>query len=72
MKYGFLRTAAVSPQLRVADPAYNAARMIEVIGRQAEKGTELLVFPELSLSGYTCGDLFLQKSAYRRVPESAF
>lgn len=61
MKYGFLRTAAVSPQLRVADPAYNAARMIEVIGRQAEKGTELLVFPELSLSGYTCGDLFLQK-----------
>lgn len=61
MKYGFLRVAAASPALRVADPAYNAARIIDVIGAQAEKGTEVLVFPELSLSGYTCGDLFLQK-----------
>ena len=62
MKYGFLRAAAASPALRVADPAYNAARIIEVIAQQAKKGTELLVFPELSLSGYTCGDLFLQKT----------
>ena len=61
MKYGFLRVAAASPALRVADPAYNAAHIIDVIGAQAEKGTEVLVFPELSLSGYTCGDLFLQK-----------
>ena len=62
MKYGFLRVAAASPALKVADPAYNAARIIEVIEQQAQKGTELLVFPELSLSGYTCGDLFLQKT----------
>lgn len=62
MKYGFLRVAAASPALKVADPAYNAARIIEVIEQQAKKGTELLVFPELSLSGYTCGDLFLQKT----------
>ena len=62
MKYGFLRVAAASPALKVADPAYNAARIAEVIGAQAQKGTELLVFPELSLSGYTCGDLFLQKT----------
>ena len=62
MKYGFLRVAAASPSLKVADPAYNAARIIEVIEQQAQKGTELLVFPELSLSGYTCGDLFLQKT----------
>lgn len=62
MKYGFLRAAAASPALKVADPAYNAARIIEVIEAQAQKGTELLVFPELSLSGYTCGDLFLQKT----------
>ena len=60
MKYGFLRVAAASPSLKVADPAYNAARISEVIEQQAKKGTELLVFPELSLSGYTCGDLFLQ------------
>ena len=61
MKYGFLRAAAVSPALKVADPAYNAARIAEAIAAHAQKGTELLVFPELSLSGYTCGDLFLQK-----------
>ena len=61
MKYGFLRAAAVSPALKVADPAYNAARIAEAITAHAQKGTELLVFPELSLSGYTCGDLFLQK-----------
>lgn len=61
MKYGFLRVAAASPALKVADPAYNAARIVETIEAQADKGTELLVFPELSLSGYTCGDLFLQK-----------
>ena len=62
MKYGYLRAAAASPALKVADPAYNAARICEVIRAQAERGTELLVFPELSLSGYTCGDLFLQKT----------
>ena len=61
MKYGFLRAAAVSPALKVADPAYNAARIAEAIAAHAQKGTELLVFPELSLSGYTCCDLFLQK-----------
>ena len=60
MKYKFLRAAAVSPALKVADPAYNAARICEAIEAQAKEGTELLVFPELSLSGYTCGDLFLQ------------
>ena len=61
MKYGFLRVTAASPALRVADPAFNAARIIEKINAEAEKGTEVLVFPELSLSGYTCGDLFLQE-----------
>lgn len=62
MKHLFLRAAAASPELKVADPAYNAKKIVEVIEAQAAKGTELLVFPELSLSGYTCGDLFLQKT----------
>ncbi len=62
MKHQFIKAAAASPDLRVADPAYNAKQIISVIDGQAEKGTELLVFPELSLSGYTCGDLFLQKA----------
>ena len=62
MKYGYLRAAAASPKVIVADPAYNAARICETIEAQAGRGTELLVFPELSLSGYTCGDLFLQST----------
>ena len=68
MKYGFLRAAAVSPALKVADPAYNAARIAEAIAAHAQKGTELLVFPELSLSGYTCGDLFLQMLVFVGIP----
>ncbi len=62
MKYQFLKVAAASPALRVADPAYNAKEIIGIIEAQAKKGTELLVFPELCLSGYTCGDLFLQET----------
>ncbi len=62
MKHQFIKAAAVSPDLRVADPAYNAQKIIEAIETEEKKGCELLVFPELSLSGYTCGDLFLQRT----------
>ncbi len=61
MKYDFLRVAAVSPRLKVADPAYNAQRIIQEMREQTASGAELIVFPELCLSGYTCGDLFVQK-----------
>ncbi len=61
MKHQFIKAAAASPDIRVADPAYNAQKIVEIIQAQAKKGTELLVFPELSLCGYTCGELFLQK-----------
>ena len=62
MKHGFVKAAAASPELRVADPAFNAQKIIEIIKAQAEKGTEILVFHELSLCGYTCGDLLLQQT----------
>lgn len=61
MKHLFVRAAAVSPRLKVADPAFNAEEIVKTICAQAERGTEILVFPELSLCGYTCGDLLLQK-----------
>ena len=77
MKHGFVKVAAVSPELRVADPAFNAEKIIQAIRDQAEAGTEILVFPELSLCGYTCGDLLLQKTlldgcldALKRVSEA--
>ena len=60
MRDGFIRVAAATPEVRVADPAYNRERMAEIIRGEAEQGTKLLVFPELALSAYTCGDLFLQ------------
>ncbi|AIQ70085.1 NAD(+) synthase [Paenibacillus graminis] len=58
--FGFARVAAASPELRVADCGYNAAQIMDVIGQADEKQVEYLVLPELSITGYTCGDLFLQ------------
>lgn len=62
MKHGFLRVAAASPELRVADPSFNAKKIIGLLEERSAKGTELLVLPELCISGYTCGDLFLQRT----------
>ncbi len=62
MKHGFVKVAAASPEMKVADPAFNAKKIIGIIEAQAAKGTEILVFPELCISGYTCGDLFLQQT----------
>ncbi|MDR0518865.1 MAG: NAD(+) synthase [Clostridiales Family XIII bacterium] len=57
---GFVRVAAASPEIRVADCACNAARIEEAARAAAGKGARIIVFPELSITGYTCGDLFLQ------------
>ena len=59
MKNGFVRVAAATPKIRVADPEYNAGQIIEMTELAASAGAKIVVFPELSLSGYTCGDLFL-------------
>lgn len=60
MKYGFVKVAAATPKIRVADVRYNADSIIRMIGQAKEAGAELLVFPELCVCGYTCGDLFGQ------------
>ena len=65
MKYGFLHTAAVSPALHVADCAYNTQQIIAAMRAQAVAGTKLLCLPELTLTGYTCSDLFLQETLCR-------
>ena len=62
MKDGFLCAAALSPKLRVADCDYNARQCLESLRQAAEKGARLAVLPELCLTGYTCGDLFLQQT----------
>ena len=61
MKYGFVKVAAATPALRVADVRFNAKKIAEAIADADKAGVQLLVFPELSLCGYTCGDLFGQK-----------
>ena len=61
MKDGFIRVAAATPDIKVADCGYNADRIIELIKQAAEENASLVVFPELCITGYTCGDLFLQK-----------
>ena len=60
MKYGFVKAAAATPKIRVADVHYNGGNIIQLIERAEKAGAELLVFPELCVCGYTCGDLFGQ------------
>lgn len=59
-KYGYLRVAAAYPRVALADPATNSVRISEMITSLSKKGARLIVFPELCLTGYTCGDLFNQ------------
>ena len=62
MKDGFLKAAALSPALRVADCAYNTRQILTELRAAAARGVKLAVFPEFCLTGYTCGDLFLQRT----------
>lgn len=62
MQDGFVKIAAATPDLRVADCAYNASEIVKQAKQAAAKGAHLVVFPELCLTGYTCGDLFLQRT----------
>ena len=61
MKNGFVKVAAASPVIRVADADYNAERVIEVIRSAAREGVRVLVFPELTLTGCSCYDLFTHR-----------
>ena len=59
-RYGFIKVAAAVPQVKVADPVVNAGAMEALLVRAAKEHVQVVVFPELGLTGYTCGDLFLQ------------
>jgi NAD+ synthase (glutamine-hydrolysing) len=56
--HGFLRVAAGSPRLRVADPDYNVGEILGLVREAASRGAQVLVLPELALTGYTAADLF--------------
>lgn len=62
MKDGFIKVASVAPELRLADCRYNAEKILEAALQAAAQGAKLLITPELSITGYTCSDLFFQKT----------
>nr|WP_318707678.1 NAD(+) synthase [uncultured Treponema sp.] len=62
MKYGFVKTACASPRLKVADCNFNSEQIICAAKDAAKNGASVIVFPELSITGYTCGDLFFQRT----------
>lgn len=71
-KYGFCKVAAAIPRTRVADCDFNAEEIKKLIFRANEKGVEILCFPELSVTSYTCGDLFLQNLLIRKAEKAVF
>ena len=70
MKDGFVKAAAGTPRIRVADCAFNAASLLETIRSAERQGVKLLALPELCLTGYTCGDLFLQPALLRGAEQA--
>jgi len=67
MKDGFIKVAAVTPKVRVADVGFNIERIIESVYELDEEKVNLAVFPELSITGYTCGDLFFQTNLLEKA-----
>ena len=60
MKHGFVRVASAVPKVKVADCTYNVEQIVKLSTLANEKHVEIIIFPELSITGYTCGDLFAQ------------
>jgi NAD+ synthase (glutamine-hydrolysing) len=60
--FGFLRVAAACPPVRVGDPRTNAGATLDFVARAGDRGAQVVVFPELGLTGYTCADLFFSLS----------
>ena len=69
MNHGFIKVAAVTPEVRVADPVFNAEEILKEIRACAEQHVKIVVFPELALTAYTCGDLFLQSRLLEEAKE---
>lgn len=61
MRHGFVKVAAVTPKVRVADTKYNGELIRQLMKETSEEGAKVVVFPELCMTGYSCSDLFLQE-----------
>lgn len=67
MEYGFIKVAAAIPAVRIGDVQYNTEQIERLVTEAEEIGVEIVVFPELSLTSYTCQDLFRQYSLLEAV-----
>lgn len=67
MRDGFIKVAAVTPSVRVADVEFNTREVIRLMREAAQEGAKIIVFPELVLTAYTCNDLFLQSTLLREA-----
>ncbi|MBO5561436.1 MAG: NAD(+) synthase [Firmicutes bacterium] len=70
MDYGYLRTAAATPKVKVGCCSYNKEEILKTVKEAYSKGTELLVLPELCITGYTCGDLFGQTALIENAKQT--
>ena len=68
--FGFLKVAAAVPHVRVADCDYNTERMAAMAEEAARRGVEIVAFPELGVTAYTCGDLLLQQTLLDAADEA--
>ena len=70
MRDGFIKAAAGTPRIRVADCRYNAEQIFTLMREAAKQGVRVLALPELCITGYTCGDLFLQDTLLKGAEDS--
>lgn len=70
MKDGFVKIACATPELKVADCDFNTDKIIELVQTACDRGVKIICFPELSITGYTCGDLFLQNALISSAKEN--
>lgn len=70
MRDGFIKVAVSTPEIRVADCSYNQKNLVKKAKEMEKKGVKILAFPELSLTGYTCSDLFLQETLLSGAQEA--
>lgn len=70
LQHGFVRVAAGLPRLRVADCGYNVERLLDLLDQAEQQAAQIVVFPELSITGYTCADLFHQTALQKAALEA--
>ncbi len=70
MRFGFIKVAALTPKIKVADVDYNTEQILTLMQEASGKGAKIMVFPELCITGYTCGDLFWQELLLKSAREA--